>query len=46
MGNEVNTSEVKLENGTLNALGIDIKISDILGEKIVNQWMAQISDDI
>lgn len=45
MGNEVNTSEVKLENGTLNALGIDIKISDILGEKIVNQWMAQISEE-
>lgn len=39
------TSKVKLEDGTLNALGVDIKISDILGEKIVNQWMAQISEE-
>lgn len=36
---------IALENGTLNALGVDIKISDIIGEKMVNQWMAQISEE-
>lgn len=38
-------SEVKIEDGVLSTLGVDIKISDIIGEKLVNQWIARLSED-
>lgn len=38
-------AKIGFDNGNLNALGVDIKISDIIGEKIINQWMAQLSEE-
>ena len=37
--------ETMITNGKLNALGMDISISDIIGEKIVDQWLATISEE-
>lgn len=37
--------KINFDNGKLNALGVDIKISDIIGEKLINQWMAQLSEE-
>lgn len=31
------------EDGKLNVLGMDVRISDIVGEKLVTQWMSQLS---
>ena len=30
-------SEIKIEGGKLNAMGMDINISNVIGEKIVDQ---------
>ena len=38
-------SEMKIEGGKLNAMGMDINISNVIGEKIVDQWMASISEE-
>ena len=37
--------ETMITNGKLNALGMDISISDIIGEKIVDQWLATITEE-
>lgn len=39
------SAKIITEQGTLNALGVDIKISDIIGERIVDQWMAQLTPE-
>ena len=38
-------SEIKMEKGKLNAMGMDINISEVIGSKIVDQWLATISED-
>jgi len=38
-------SELKIDDGMLSTLGVDIKISDIIGEKLVNQWIARLSEE-
>ena len=38
-------SEMKIEGGKLNAMGMDINISEVIGSKIVDQWLAAISED-
>ena len=38
-------SELKVDNGNMNLLGMNIKISDIIGEKIVDQFMATITPE-
>lgn len=39
------TEENKLENGKINMMGVNIDISTILGGKIVDQYLAQLSDE-
>ena len=34
-----------MENGKMDVMGINIDISQVLGEKIVDQYMAQLSED-
>lgn len=38
-------NDVKMEKGKLNAMGMDINISEVIGSKIVDQWLAAISED-
>ena len=38
-------NDVKMEKGKLNAMGMDINISEVIGSKIVDQWLATISED-
>ena len=38
-------SEIKMEKGKLNAMGMDINIYEVIGSKIVDQWLAAISED-
>lgn len=35
----------KIENGKVEVMGINIDISQVLGQKIVDQYMAQLSDE-
>ena len=43
----IKTEEKKnlIEDGKLSALGVEVKISDIIGEKLINQWMSQCSPE-
>ena len=36
-------SETKVEKGKLDLMGMNIDISQILGEKIIDQYIAQLS---
>lgn len=38
-------ADTKITDGKINALGVDIQISDIIGEKLVNQWVEQLSEE-
>ncbi|MBR6289210.1 MAG: hypothetical protein IKR19_07745 [Acholeplasmatales bacterium] len=38
-------NDIDVNNGNLNMLGMQIKISDIIGEKIVDQFMASITPE-
>lgn len=37
--------EQKIENGKMDIMGINIDISQVLGQKIIDQYIAQLSDD-
>lgn len=43
----INTNDNTMidENGKLNAFGMDISISDIIGEKIVDKWFAKLTPE-
>lgn len=48
MGNEITTSEENaalINNGNMNLMGMQVKISDIIGDKLVDQFMATISPE-
>lgn len=46
MAEELNNKiEPKIEDGKLNAFGLDISIADIVGGKIVDKWFSQLTDD-
>lgn len=38
-------NDVKMEKGKLNAMGMDINIAEVIGSKVVDQWLAAISED-
>ncbi|HCI73503.1 MAG TPA: hypothetical protein DHV42_03065 [Lachnospiraceae bacterium] len=38
-------NDVKMEKGKLNAMGMDINIADVIGSKIVDQWLANVSEE-
>lgn len=35
----------EIKDGKLNAFGMDINISDVIGEKIVDQWLARLTPE-
>lgn len=35
----------EIKDGKLNAFGMDINISDVIGEKIVDQWLAKLTPE-
>lgn len=37
--------EQKIKNGKMDIMGINIDISQVLGQKIIDQYIAQLSDD-
>jgi len=48
MENEITTSEENttlINNGNMNLMGMQVKISDIIGDKLVDQFMATISPE-
>jgi len=48
MGNKIITSEENatlINNGNMNLMGMQVKISDIIGDKLVDQFMATISPE-
>ena len=48
MGNEIATSEENatlVNNGYMNLMGMEVKISDIIGDKLVDQFIATISPE-
>ena len=45
MNSIINTGEEKVNNGKFDVMGINIDISQVLGTKIVDQYLASLSEE-
>lgn len=43
--NDLKAKAILTEGDKLNAFGMEISIADIIGEKVVDKWFAQLSED-